>query len=333
METIPTPRTLLEAVTAFADPDVARQYFEAQRWPNGAGCPRDGCGSADVRFISGRRPRWYCRECKRDFTAKTGTVFEDSPIGFDKWLPAMWLLSSAKNGISSHELGRSLGVTQKTGWFMLHRVRLAMTAKSFERPLSGIVEADETYIGGKSRRPNIGAGNVNKKPSGPKRGKAIVHGIMERGGEMRAFVVPDDKAKTLLSNIYRHVEPTASIFTDAHRAYWDLQFTHRHEFVNHMIAYVEGHVHTNHVENFWSVLKRALKGTYINVRPWHLMRYVEAQVFRFNARQQTDGPRFAQTLRGADQKRITYKALTAANPVWRLKPGRASRSPIYRARA
>jgi transposase-like protein len=330
-----TPRTLLEAVTAFADPETARLYFESQRWPNGAACPRQGCGSADVRFVSGRRPRWFCRECKRDFTAKTGTVFEDSPIGFDKWLPAMWLLSSAKNGISSHELARALGVTQKTAWFMLHRVRLAMTTKTFDRPrLSGTVEADETYVGGRHRRkPNIHSLAAPSKSRGPKSDKAIVLGMIERGGDVRAFVVPDDKAKTLIPLVEANVEFGSTMYTDAHKSYYELPWRYHHEFVNHVERYVEGNVHTNHIENFWSVLKRALKGTYINVRPWHLMRYVEAQVFRFNARKTTDGPRFTEALRGADQKRITYKALTASNPVWRLKPGRAVRSPLYRSQA
>jgi len=302
------PETLLEAVRYFSDRDVARDFFMRLRWPNGVACPRD-CGSTNVVFLAKRRV-WQCRECGKQFSAKIGTIFEDSPIDFDKWLPAMWLLASAKNGISSYELHRALGVTQKTAWFMLHRIRLAMTEEPSE-PLRGEVEADETYIGGKRRRePNIRASAGPTKSKGPKHGKAIVHGIMERGGKMRAFVVPDDKAKTLLSNIYRHVDPNARIYTDAHRAYWDLQYTHRHEFVNHVERYVEGHVHTNHVENFWSLLRRALGGTYISVRPWHLMRYVEEEVCRFNTRDQKDGERFPKIAKGADGKRLTYKALT-----------------------
>ncbi len=306
---IADPATLLEAVTQFADPDVAHAFMVRMRWPNGVACPRQGCGSADVAEIAGRK-KWRCRECGRQFSVKVGTIFEDSPISLTKWLPAMWLLSGAKNGISSCELARALGVTQKTAWFMLHRIRCAMQGDSFDL-LAGEVEADETYIGGKARRANIGSSNTNTKNPGPRHKKAIVHGIMQRGGKMRAFVVPDDRAATLLPNIYRNVDPNAHIYTDSHRAYWNLQYTHRHEFVNHMIAYVEGHVHTNHVENFWSVLKRTLRGTYINARPQHLARYVEAQVFRFNEREITDGQRFPKVVKGADGKRLTWKALVA----------------------
>jgi transposase-like protein len=195
-QAIADPTTLLEAVTLFADPAVAHDYIVRMRWPNGVACPRLGCGSADVAEIAGRR-KWRCRECKRQFSVKVGTVLEDSPIALTKWLPAMWLLSGAKNGISSCELARALGITQKSAWFMLHRIRCAMEGDSFDL-LSGEVEADETYIGGKKRRRNIGAANTGEKPPGPRTNKAIVMGMMERGGDVRAFVVPNDKAATLI---------------------------------------------------------------------------------------------------------------------------------------
>jgi transposase-like protein len=319
------PATLLEAIKAFKDPAVAHAYFAEIRWPNGIACPRQGCGSADVRAITGPRPRWYCRECKREFTAKVGTIFEDSPIGFDKWLPAIWLLSASRNGISSCELARSLGVTQKTAWFMLHRIRLGFASPTYER-LTGEVEADETYIGGKRRHRGQREPDGSWKHEGPKKEKAIVMGIMQRDGDVRAYVVPNDKANTLLPKIYDNVDPNANIYTDAHRAYWDLQYTHHHEYVNHMERYVEGHVHTNHIENFWRCLKRTLGGTYINVRPFHLARYVDAQAFRFNRRDEKDGPRFIDGAKGADGKRLTYKELTASHPRWRLRPGRAARA-------
>jgi transposase-like protein len=175
-----TPRTLQEAITYFADSDRAREFVVALRWPNGVACPRYGCGSAYVQWI-GTRKLWRCKECKRQFTAKVGTVFEDSPIGFEKWLPAFWLLSSAKNGISSYELHRALGVTQKTAWFMLHRIRLAMKTKTFER-LHGEVEADETFIGEKLRNKHRAHRHVRsgKKSTGPV-GKTPILGIMQRG--------------------------------------------------------------------------------------------------------------------------------------------------------
>jgi transposase-like protein len=252
------PKTLLEAVRYFTDLEVAHDFFVRLRWPNGVACPRD-CGSLNV-FYMPKRHKWQCRDCKRQFTAKVGTVFEDSPIGFDKWMPCVWLIANAKNGISSHEIGRALGVTQKTAWFMLHRVRLAM-GEDHTEPLRGEVEADETYIGGKRwRGPNIRGSQPPPKNLGPKSSKAIVMGIMQRGGAMRAFVIPNDRAETLIPKVEANVLPGSRMYTDAHKGYYELPWLYRHEFVNHVERYVEGHVHTNHVENFWNLLKRMLLG-------------------------------------------------------------------------
>ena len=304
-----TPKTLLEAITYFSDPQRAHDFVKELRWPNGVACPRMGCGSADVREIRGKRPRWFCRDCKREFTAKVNTIFEDSPIGFDKWLPAMWLLSSAKNGISSMEVHRALGVTQKTAWFMLHRIRLAMQDGNFEK-LSGEVEADETFIGptGPSilRRSGIKA---KKGGRGPSYGKTTVMGIRERGGKVRAWVVPDNRRKTLLPKIFEHVTAGSTVYTDALGSYHDLRHDYVHAVINHAEKYVDGRVHTNSIENFWSVLKRTIGGTYICPRPKHLDRYLEEQIFRFNERENTDGPRFVKAVKGADSKRLTYKKL------------------------
>ncbi len=305
-EALGDPTTLLEAVTRFADPDVAHAFVVRMRWPNGMACPRMGCGSADVVSIGNRRA-WRCRNCNRQFTAKVGTIFEDSPISLSKWLPAMWLLSSAKNGISSCELARALGVTQKTAWFMLHRIRCAMEGDSFHL-LLGEVESDETYVGGKRRDP-IGP-DGKRIHGGPRKDKTIVQGIMQRGGKMRAFVIPNDKSETLLGNIYRNVDPLSNIYTDSAKAYGVIHREYRHYTVNHYEQYVNGVVHTNHVENFWSVLKRTLAGTYIRPSAKHLSRYLEAQVFRFNARDLKDGERFPKVVKGADGKRLTWKALT-----------------------
>ena len=185
-----TPQNLLEAVTYFSDPDRALEYFVNVRWPNGVACPRMGCGSAAVQYIRTRR-LWRCKECKREFTAKLGTVFEDSPLPLTKWLPAIWLISAARNGISSCEVARALQVTQKTAWFMLHRIRLAMQAESFEM-LSGEVEADETFIDPKARSINR-YGDSSKKARGPGYRKSVVLGLRERGGKVRAFVVKDTR--------------------------------------------------------------------------------------------------------------------------------------------
>jgi len=306
-----TPSTLVEAVRVFADRDVAHDFFVKLRWPNGIACPRMGCGSADVRYVKTRRV-WFCRDCERQFTAKVGTIFEDSPIGFDKWLPAIWMVTNDRNGISSCELARALGVTQKTAWFILHRARLGMSSDTYER-LTGSVEADETYVGGKQRHPKPGRTGTTAK--GPAAGKTTVMGMIERGGKVRAFVVRDNKKTTLLPHVFAHVAPGSTVYTDSLQSYRDLRESYRHFVINHAKEYVrDHHVHTNSIENFWSVLKRTIAGTYIAPRPWHLDRYLDEQIFRFNARESKDGPRFCEAAKGADGKRITYRELIAANP-------------------
>jgi transposase-like protein len=301
-----TPKTLLEAVQYFSDLDRAHEFVTQLRWPYGVACPRMGCGSASVAYMPKYR-QWYCKDCKRKFTAKVGTIFEDSPIGFDKWLPAIWLLASNRNGISSCELGRALGVTQKTAWFILHRVRLAMQDGTFEQ-LSGEVEADETFVGPKARS-ILRYGDKSKKSRGPTYRKTVVMGIRERGGKVRAMVVPDTKRQTLLPKVFESVVPGSTVYTDAHHAYQGLRNRYVHQVINHAEKYVEGQVHTNSIENFWSVLKRTIGGTYIAPRPKHLDRYLDEQIFRFNERENTDGPRFSKAVKGVDGKRLTYKAL------------------------
>jgi transposase-like protein len=329
-----TPRTLLEAVTYFADPDRAHAYAVAARWPNGIACPRMGCGSASVQVLAKRR-KFRCKECGRDFTAKVGTIFEQSAIPFTKWLPALWLLANTKNGTSSHELGRALGVTQKTAWFMLHRVRQTMKDEN-PVPFSGEVEADETFVGGVTRATLTTPLGFKKGKHGPATGKATVFGIMQRGeakgkSRVRAMVVPNHKASSLIPKIYEHVVPGSVLYTDSLRSYAQTNRDYIHEFIDHSIAYVEGRVHTNTIENFWSCVKRTLHGTYIAVRPFHLDAYLDEQVFRFNAREGNDADRFVAALKGADGKRVTYAVLTPSHPRWRLRPGRVARAAARRA--
>ncbi len=331
-----TPRTLLEAVTFFADADRAHAYAVAARWPNGVACPRHGCGSASVQALPKRR-KFRCKECARDFTAKVGTIFEDSPIPFSKWLPAMWLLANTKNGTSSHELGRALGVTQKTAWFMLHRVRESM--KDENPPmLAGEVEADETFVGGKHQHlpTRMNAVGKNVPIGGPAAGKTTVFGMVQRGAgkgksRARAMVVPNHKASSLIPHIYENVVTGSTLYTDALRSYRQTDRDYIHDFIDHSLAYVEGRVHTNTIENFWSCVKRTLHGTYIAVRPFHLSAYLDEQVFRFNGREGNDADRFVAALKGTDGKRVTYAALTASHPRWRLRPGRAARAEARRA--
>lgn len=303
------PKTLLEAVRQFSSPQVAHDYFVALRWPNGIACPRMGCGSADVARIKNRNA-WRCRDCARQFSAKVGTIFEDSPIGFDKWLPAMWLLSANRNGISSCEVARGIGVTQKTAWFMLHRIRHTMQTATFEQ-LSGEVEADETFVGGKlkySKRARRAA--RAGRPWDPSLNKTRVLGVVQRGGQARAWAVPDLKKQTMLPKLQEAVRHDATLYTDGSGVLYQIgkRFS-RHDWVNHAIEYVHGNVHTNNIECFWSVLKRTIGGTYIHVNARHLDRYLAEQVYRFNERENADGPRFTKATKGADGKRLTWKAL------------------------
>jgi transposase-like protein len=298
---------MLQAVRQFADPQVAHDFFTQIRFPNGVACPRMGCGSAAVAYMPKVR-RWYCNDCKKQSSVKVGTIFEDSPIGLDKWLPAIWLLASNRNGTSSYELARALDVTQKTAWFMLHRIREAMKDKTFTK-LAGPVESDETYVGAKQRSGLRLGDHHGRKSRGPAYGKQIVQGIVERKGDVRAFVIPSIKRATLTDKIREHVQPGATVYTDALASYASISDEYVHHVINHAVEYVRGHVHTNNIEGFWSVFKRTLKGTYVAPRPEHLQRYVEEQVYRFNRRNEEDGTRFAKAVKKADGKRITYKAL------------------------
>lgn len=313
MDKQPIPETMLEAARQFADPERAHDFFIQIRWPNGVACPRMGCGSAQVAYLP-KYFRWYCNDCKRQFTVKVGTIFEDSPIPLTKWLPAIWLIASNRNGISSYELARGLGVTQKTAWFMLHRIREAMNDEHFSF-LTGTVEADETYIGGKWQNKPLRVRRARKSQYGNQfdAGHVPVFGIVERKGRVRAWSVPNTTQKTLLPKLRDSIHPDATVYTDAATIYTHInEFFMHHSSVNHSIhEYVRGNVHTNNIECFWAVLKRTIGGTYTHVNPRHLDRYLAEQVFRFDERENDDGPRFAKAVKGADGKRLTYRNLTA----------------------
>jgi len=299
------PKTLQEAIVFFSDPVNCREYLVARRWPNGVTCP--GCGSQQVAFLE-KYNRWQCSQAhgRRQFTAKTGTIFEDSPIGLDKWLTAMWQVVNCKNGISSYEVHRAIGITQKSAWFMDHRIRLALKNSGLEK-FSGHVEADETFIGGKAR--NMHASKRARRITGTGgKDKTAVMGILERGGKVRTAVVPNRKKASLQAEVKNHVEAGSALYTDALKSYEGLgEF--EHQVIDHAVAYVDGKIHTNGMENFWSLLKRGLNGTYISVEPFHLFRYLDEQTFRFNNRKMTDAERFDLAVRGIVGKRITYDKL------------------------
>ena len=296
-----TPQTLLDAVRHFSDLDVATEYVASRRWPDGPVCPR--CGLVDKKhyYLKTRRV-WKCRSCKKQFSVKVGTIFEDSPLGLDKWLVAGWLLANCKNGISSYEIARHLGVTQKTSWFMMHRLRQAMRTGTFEK-LSGEVEADESFIGGKAK--NMHKSKREEKIQGRgTSGKAVVMGLLERHGEVRTTVVPDTKKQTLQGEIRENVEPGSEIFTDALKSYEGLDPEYVHEFIDHAEKYVQGRVHVNGLENFWSLLKRCFHGTYVHAEPFHLFRHLDEEAFRFNEREGEDSDRFKKVLGSAGGRRL-----------------------------
>jgi transposase-like protein len=301
------PKTLLEAVTYFSDLDVATQHVAKTRWPGGPVCPKCGVLDKNHYYLKSRR-LWKCRACKKQFSVKVGTIFEDSPIGLDKWLPAMWIIANAKNGVSSCEIHRSIGVTQKTAWFMLHRIRLAMQRGSIEK-LSGEVEVDESYIGGLAR--NMHKSKRAEKITGTgTSGKIAVMGLLERHGEVRTKIVPDVKSRTLKVEVRENVEPGSEVHTDTFQYYQGLDSEFIHNVVDHAERYVDGHIHVNGLENFWSLLKRGIKGTYVSVEPFHLFRYLDEQSFRFNEREGEDKDRFAKALGSVAGRRVTYDELT-----------------------
>lgn len=309
------PKTLIEAIRYFSDPDVCLDFVARLRWPDGnPTCPT--CGSQDVRFISTRR-LWECKtkHPRRQFSIKVGTIFEDSPIGLDKWLAAIWMIANAKNGVSSYEMHRALGVTQKTAWFMLHRIRLAMHSDSFDK-MGGQVEVDETYIGGKARFMHK-ARREGKITARGGADKVAVIGLLERHGldghsSVRTKVVPNVRRPTLSPQVRQHVAAGSEVFTDALRSYEDLGIDFAHQVIDHAEAYARGKVHTNGIENFWSLLKRAIRGTYVSIEPFHLFRYLDEQCFRYNTRKDVDAGRFEHVVGSITGKRLTYKHLIGA---------------------
>ena len=299
--------TLQQAIQHFSDPDNCVKYMVEQRWPDGVVvCPT--CGRRDVSWLANQR-KWQCksRHSNRQFSAKVGTIFEDSPLGLDKWILATWMITNCKNGVSSYEIARNIGVTQKSAWFMLHRIRLAMKDESPARTMGQAgkpVEVDETFIGGKAKNKHLSA----RKQDEP---KMVVMGMLDRSSrEVRAKVVPNAKRETLQAEILKNIVKVGTVYTDGHVGYDQLnQLRYIHETVNHVNEYVRGNVHTQGIENFWSCLKRTLTGTYVAVEPFHLDSYVDEQVFRFNNRKgKNDEQRFKKVLSQVAGKRPVSRA-------------------------
>ncbi len=301
------PRNLIEAVKYFSDLDVCTDFVAKLRWPDGPVCPQ--CEGTSHSYLASRRV-WKCRSCKKQFSVKKGTIFEDSPIGLDKWLVSIWLIANSKNGISSHELGRSVGLTQKSAWFVLHRIRLAMQIGSFDK-FDGEVEVDETYVGGKIANMHHEEAEIARMRG--KDQKSIVAGSLRRSDEgpsqVRAQVVATRGKTDLIGQVRDNVEPGSTVYTDALSIYRSLAGEYDHAAVDHAIKYVEGRITTNGIENFWSLLKRGLNGTYVYANREHLHRYVDERVFTFNERGDTDLGRFRTVLSRISGRRLTYDEL------------------------
>jgi transposase-like protein len=318
------PQTLQQAILYFSDYANCHKAVSEIRWPDGVvRCPH--CGSENVTYLENARVwKCYARHPKAKFSLKVGTLFEDSAIGLEKWLPALWLVVNCKNGISSYELARALGVTQKTAWFMLSRLRMALHDDPSDK-LSGHVEADETFIGGRGRfmHKDRKARILKGRQSGTT-GKIAVAGLLERTSpdrpsRVRTMVVPNVRRFPLQSSIRANVtmDGESTIYSDALKSYersakYGPYYNYIHKVIDHAERYVDGVVHTNGMENYWSLLKRTLRGTYVSVQPFHLFRYLDEQAYRFNNRKGTDASRFWESLKGILGKRLTYVALTGS---------------------
>ena len=311
-----TPKSLIEMVRYFSDADICIEFVASLRWLHGATCPH--CESKNVGFLKTRKI-WKCRGCRKQFSVKTGTIFEESPLALDKWLMAIWLVVNCKNGISSYEIARDLQVTQKSAWFMLHRIRLALKNGNWGKlgETGGAVEVDETFIGCDTRKMHAARRLKMKKASNGYAEKTIVVGMLDRDTrQVRAKMIPNVKRETLQKEVLERVGFGARVYTDGWPGYDGLkkaQFVH--ETVNHVEEYVRGQVHTQGIENFWSLLKRGLTGTYVAVEPFHLDRYLDEQMFRFNNRSTRenpldDGDRFMLAVSQVAGKRLTYAELT-----------------------
>lgn len=311
------PKTLQQAILHYSDYENCRQAMMKYRWPDGKiACPH--CGSEKVTYLEKARI-WKCygKHAKPRFSLKTGTIFEDSPIGLEKWMPVMWMLVNSKNGVSSWEIHRAMGITQKTAWFMLQRGRLALQDPRTGGKLSGEVEVDESFIGGAAR--NMHADDKARKLQGRRggtQGKAIVAAVLERGGKVRTKVVEKRRKPQLQAFVRENVEPKSELYSDALKSYEGLDEEYAHQVIDHAVSYVDGQVHTNGLENFWSLLKRGINGTYVSVEPYHLFRYLDEQAFRFNNRQDmNDADRFDVAMKQIVGKRLTYAELIGAGRI------------------
>src|ERR1017187_6726640 len=310
------PKTLQEAIVYFADFENCRRFVIDLRWSDGkVRCPY--CPSEKVSYLEkAKLYKCYGNHPKPKFSLKVGTIMEDSALGIDKWLTAMWMIVNCRNGISSCEIARDLGITQKSAWHMAHGILFALHHVTIEK-LSGEVEADETFIGGKAlnmhKSKKIGKGYQHREIIN----KTIVMGMLERGGKVTTKVIQEREKETLHGHVRACIEEGTALYTDEWGPYTGLSEDYIHKVINHAEKYVDGRVHTNGLENFWSLLKRGLAGTYVSVEPFHLFRYLDEQMFRYNNRKNmNDFDRFSLAVSQIVGKRLTWNQVTGKQTDW-----------------
>ncbi len=299
---------LIELVTYFKSEEVCIKYLEKIRWDKDLSCPYNTCTNSKIfKYKNGKTYKCSC--CQKQFSVRVGTIFEGSKIGLQKWFAAIYLVTSHKKGISSMQLGKDIGVTQKTAWFMLHRIRKALGLQQSGDKFDGICEADETYIGGLEKNKHW-----NRKTKGTQgrsvKTKIIVAGVLERGGELRAKKLEATNVKTLGKFVEDNIKEGCRINTDEWLGYKKLHKKFDHKVVNHKSGqYVEGDVHTNTIEGFWAMLKRGIRGVYNVMSPKHIQNYIDEFVFRYNTRNMNEHERFV-TMLGKMNVRVKFCELT-----------------------
>lgn len=293
-------KSLIDFNKKFASEIDCITYLEKARWGDNIVCPRCDCETV-YRFNSGKL--YKCKDCRKQFTVRIGTIFEDSRLPLQKWFLAIYLLTSHKKGVSSIQIGKHLGITQKSAWFVLQRIRYAVNTRSFKKPLEGVIEHDESYYGGK-RKGKRGRGAENK---------TAIFGSMQRQGDIRVEPVENVKSRTLMPIIRQNVKIGSTVMTDEFLSYNHLtQEGYNHHTVNHgSKEYVRGDVHVNNIESFWSHLKRGINGIYLHVSKKHLGKYCDEYSFRFNNRELSDYARFGAWFDHCSNKRLTYERLIA----------------------